>query len=68
MDCDDGDVLHVAPGIRYHPDVVAQSILYAAQYPVRELIVGDFGRLVVWVKLSSPLLIVIDEYPGSRSV
>ncbi|BAC88684.1 SDR family oxidoreductase [Gloeobacter violaceus] len=41
----------------YQPELVADAIVFAAQHPVRELIVGDSGRVLDWLqRLSPPLL------------
>lgn len=48
-----------APPI-YEPKQVAKAILYAAENPVRELIVGGAGKLMVWGQAFAPRL--MDAY------
>jgi NAD(P)-dependent dehydrogenase (short-subunit alcohol dehydrogenase family) len=40
----------------YHPNLVAQAILHAAEYPTREQIVGDVGRFLDLLQKVSPEL------------
>lgn len=40
----------------YHPQIVADAILYAAENPVRDLIAGGFGLGVVYTERISPHL------------
>jgi hypothetical protein len=41
----------------YQPSLVAESILYAAEHPVRDLIVGDVGKVLDVVQRVSPGLV-----------
>lgn len=41
----------------YQPELVAKSILYAAENPVRDLIVGDAGRILDFMQKLSPGLL-----------
>lgn len=41
----------------YQPSLVAESILYAAEHPVRDLIVGDVGKVLDVVQRLSPGLV-----------
>jgi NAD(P)-dependent dehydrogenase (short-subunit alcohol dehydrogenase family) len=52
--------LGVAPRIpppAYHPDTVADQILYAAEHPVRDLIGGGVGKVMVLAQKLSPRLV-----------
>jgi NAD(P)-dependent dehydrogenase (short-subunit alcohol dehydrogenase family) len=40
----------------YQPDIVANAILYAAEHPTRDMIVGDVGRLLDLLHKLSPTL------------
>ncbi|AGY59051.1 short chain dehydrogenase [Gloeobacter kilaueensis JS1] len=40
----------------YQPGLVADAILFAAEHPVRELIVGDAGRVLDYLQRLSPAL------------
>ncbi|MBD1849884.1 SDR family oxidoreductase [Leptolyngbya sp. FACHB-711] len=40
----------------YHPDQVADAILYAAEHQTRDLIVGDSGRVLDFIQRLSPAL------------
>lgn len=40
----------------YEPEVVVDAVLHAAEHPVRELIVGGAGRLMVAQQLNAPRL------------
>jgi NAD(P)-dependent dehydrogenase (short-subunit alcohol dehydrogenase family) len=40
----------------YQPGIVAEAILYAAENPVRDLIVGGAGKMMVTSQLNSPSL------------
>lgn len=44
----------------YEPEQVAEAILYAAENPVRDLIVGGAGKLMVWGQAFAPSL--MDSY------
>lgn len=41
----------------YQPELVAQSILYAAEHPTRDLIVGDAGRALDLLQKFAPSLV-----------
>ncbi len=58
----------------YHPNLVAKSILRAAEYPTRDAIVGDVGRLLdILQKISPPLadtllsLVAVDGQKTSKT-
>lgn len=53
-----------APPI-YEPQQVAEAILYAAEHPVRDLIVGGAGKLMVWGQAMAPQL--MDAYLRSTA-
>ncbi len=46
----------VEPSPMYAPDLVAKSILYAAEHPVRDLLVGDKAPLESWMGRLFPAL------------
>lgn len=47
----------------YQPELVADAVLFAAEHPVRELIVGDSGRVLDWLqRLSPPLVDTLVEW------
>jgi NAD(P)-dependent dehydrogenase (short-subunit alcohol dehydrogenase family) len=55
----------------YSPELVTQSILYAAEHPTRDIIVGDVGRVVdllhrISPKLTDSLLLAIG-FVGQRT-
>lgn len=41
----------------YQPNLVADAILYAAEHPVRDMIVGDAGRALEFLQRLSPALV-----------
>jgi hypothetical protein len=41
----------------YQPELVAGAILYAAEHPARELVVGGAGRLMVLAERAAPRLV-----------
>lgn len=46
----------VEPSPMYSPDSAARAILYAAEHPVRDLLVGDIAPLQSWMGRISPRL------------
>jgi hypothetical protein len=40
----------------YQPNVVADAILYAAEHPVRDIVVGGAGKGIIWNERVSPTL------------
>ncbi|MBD2092987.1 SDR family oxidoreductase [Microcoleus sp. FACHB-1515] len=55
----------------YSPELVADSILYAAEHPTRDMIVGDVGRVVdllqrIAPKVADSLLLAI-AFPGQKT-
>ncbi|PSB09038.1 short-chain dehydrogenase [filamentous cyanobacterium CCP1] len=40
----------------YKPEAVAEAILYAAEHPTRELVVGGAGQAIQWMERLSPSL------------
>jgi short-subunit dehydrogenase len=46
----------VEPSPMYSPDAVARAILYAAEHPVRDLLVGDLAPLQSWMGRMMPRL------------
>jgi NAD(P)-dependent dehydrogenase (short-subunit alcohol dehydrogenase family) len=40
----------------YKPEAVAEAILYAAEHPTRELVVGGAGQTIQWMQRLSPRL------------
>lgn len=45
-----------APPPAYHPSVVAETILYAAEHPVRDMYPGGVGRAAALLQLAAPSL------------
>lgn len=43
-----------APGPVYHPSVVADCVVYAAEHPVRDMLAGGSGRLMTAVQRLAP--------------
>lgn len=41
----------------YEPEIVADAILYAAEHPVRDIVVGDAGKLILLGQSVSPALV-----------
>ena len=41
----------------YQPNVVADAILYAAEHPVRDIVVGGAGKALVAMQRLSPRLL-----------
>ncbi len=69
-----------APGPVYHPSLVAQCVVYAAEHPVRDMLAGGSGRLMTAVQRVAPGLMDIgigtvgiplqrtDEPPGDDAL
>ena len=38
----------------YHPAIVADCVVYAAEHPIRDLYAGGFGKLMAWNQFTSP--------------
>ncbi len=69
-----------APGPVYHPSVVAQCVVYAAEHPVRDMLAGGSGRLMTAVQRIAPGLMDVgigtvgiplqrtDEPPGDDAL
>ncbi|PSF37954.1 short-chain dehydrogenase [Aphanothece hegewaldii CCALA 016] len=55
----------------YQPSLVADAILYTAEHPTRDFIVGDIGKILdVLQRLSPPLvdaLLLLIAFPGQRT-
>jgi NAD(P)-dependent dehydrogenase (short-subunit alcohol dehydrogenase family) len=55
----------------YQPSLVAEAILYAAEHPTRDTIVGDVGRLVDFLQKVAPdltdTLVAAIAIPGQRT-
>jgi NAD(P)-dependent dehydrogenase (short-subunit alcohol dehydrogenase family) len=55
----------------YHPRIVADAILYAAEHPVRDMIVGDVGRVLEFLQRLSPAamdaLLLAIGFKGQRT-
>jgi NAD(P)-dependent dehydrogenase (short-subunit alcohol dehydrogenase family) len=44
----------IAPPPAYHPSVVAQCVVHAAEHPVRDMIAGGAGRVFTFLQLVAP--------------
>jgi hypothetical protein len=49
----------------YQPEAVIQAVVYAAEHPVSEIIVGEAGKLMVWGKRLMPG--ITDAFLGATS-
>jgi NAD(P)-dependent dehydrogenase (short-subunit alcohol dehydrogenase family) len=55
-----------APGPAYHPSVVANCVVYAAEHPVRDMIAGGSGRVLTLMQRVAPGL--MDVGVGSLGI
>ena len=55
----------------YQPSLVADAILYVAEHPTRDFIVGDVGRVVDFLQWLSPelmdIVLLLIAFPGQRT-
>lgn len=49
----------------YSPRAVAEAIVYAAEHPIRNMVVGDAGKLIVLLQRLAPQLVDAFDAPNN---